>query len=143
MTTPLEFSCFFRLLNSVKQGKEEDKDALDDLLKEYKESKKPASPLHELAQIFLYVGVTELFEYAGSKDLKYIGSLSKSDWEDLAEKQKGELPPHIANTMISHAKNQKLSEEISKKWNSKKREIDQNIMQMARYITEGIIDAIE
>ncbi len=113
------------------------------MLKEYAVSETTESPLHQLGQIFLYVGILELYKYAGTEDIQSIGLIDREKWELLAQENKAELPPHLANTMIKYAKNNKLSKKISKKWSTAQRTIDQNIMQMARYITEGIIDAID
>ncbi len=143
MEKPLEFSQFYRLLNAVKEGSESKKSDLEALLNQYRSSQNTDSPLHQLAETFIFVGMDELFNYAGTQDIVLIGKLNKEEWDKLKDERKAELPPHLANTMISYAKKENLSKEISDKWNSSKREIDKNIMNMARYITEGIIDAIE
>ena len=143
MSKPVEFSEFYKLLNAVKEGQIEKKVLLEKMLNEYEASENADSPLHELGQIFLHKGVVELFKYADSEDLAYIGSLDTKSWQELAKKNRGELPPCLANAMIIYGKNEGISKMISKKWKTSKREIDKNIMQMARYITEGIIDAIE
>ncbi len=143
MSKPVEFSKFYNLLNAAKKGEEEINEEFDQKIEELQMTESCESQLHELGQRFLYVGIMELYKYTDSKDFAYIGNLEKSTWEELAKIQKAELPPHLANTMIKYAKENKLSEEISKKWKSSKREIDQHIMRMARYITEGLIDVLE
>ncbi len=140
---PVEFSKFYRLLNEVKEGQADRKEELDLTLNEFEASENSESPLHQLGQIFIYRGIKELFEYAGTTDVESIGRLEADDWDELTEKWKAELPPHLANSMISYAKKNALSKLISKKWGTPKREIEKNIMGMARYVTEGIIDAIE
>ena len=143
VTKPVQFSDFYILLNAVKGGDESSLGKFEEMLEEFQEATKSESPLEDLGQMFLYIGVMELYVYAGTNDLKVIGDMTQSDWEDLKNKQKAELPPHLANTMIAYAKKNRLSKKISQKWQTSKREIDQNIMGMARYVTEGIIDAID
>ena len=116
---------------------------LESILKEYETSENSESPLHQLGEIFLHVGLMELYKYSGTNDIQAIGLLDKESWDQLAEQNKAELPPLLANTMIRYSQNNKLSKKISAKWGMAKRKVDNNIMQMARYITEGIIDALE
>ncbi len=139
----VEFSKFYILLNAVKNGDSEKRKELEEMLKSFEASSDCESALHELGQKYIYVGINELYEYAGTKDLKAIGDIEKEQWEDIKNERKSELPPHLANTMISYAKENNLSKEISKKWELPKRDIEKNLMNMARYITEGIIDAID
>ena len=143
MTKPVQFSDFYILLNAVKGGDESSLGKFEEILEEYQEAVKSESPLEDLGQMFLYIGVMELYVYAGTNDLKVIGDMTQSDWEDLKNKQKAELPPHLANTMIKHARDNKIHVKIAKKWDTKKLEIEKHVMPMARYITEGIIDSIE
>ena len=143
MEKPVEFSKFYRVLNAAKEGEEAQSLELKSILKEYEVSGKSASPLHQLGETFLYVGIMELYKYSGTQDMKAIGLLDKEAWDKLAEENKADLPPLLANTMIRYSKDNKLSKRISAKWGISRREVENNIMQMARYITEGIIDALE
>ena len=143
MEKPVEFSKFYRILNAAKEGEEGKSDELESILKQYETSEESESPLHQLGEIFLYVGLMELYKYSGTKDIQAIGLLDKESWDQLAEKNEAELPPLLANSMIRYSQNNKLSKKISAKWNFPKRKIDNNLMQMARYVTEGIIDALE
>ena len=143
MEKPVEFSKFYRVLNAAKEGEEGKSSELESMLKQYETSEESAGPLHQLGEMFLYVGILELYKYSRTKDIKAIGLLDKEGWDKLAEENKADLPPLLANTMIRHAKSNKLSKKISTRWGISKREIENNIMQMARYITEGIIDALE
>ena len=143
MDKPVEFSKFYRILNAAKEGEEGKNEELESILKQYETAEESESPLHQLGEIFLYVGLTELFKYSGTKDMQAIGLLDKESWDQLAEQNKADLPPLLANTMIRYSQNNKLAKKISTKWGVQKRKIDNNIMQMARYITEGIIDALE
>ena len=140
---PVEFSKFYRILNAAKEGEEGKSEELESILKQYETSEDSESPLHQLGEIFLYVGLMELYKYSGTKDIQAIGLLDKEKWDQLAEENKAELPPLLANSMIRHSKSNNLIKKISTKWATPKREIENNIMQMARYITEGIIDALE
>ncbi len=125
------------------QGSQENKDALKLLLKEYELAENSESPLEQLGQMYLFVGINSLYNYVGTEDIQLIGSFEKERWDELAEEQKSEIAPHLANKMIAFAKKENLAQVISQKWSSPKREINNNIMNMARYITEGILDAIE
>ena len=127
----------------MREGEEGNKRDLENTLKKYEEGEGSESPLHELGQRFINIGIMELYKYTEMNDLQLIGSLEAEEWSRLANEKKAELPPHLANQMIKYATENKIAKEISGKWKSSKREIDQNIMQMARYITEGIIDALE
>ena len=140
---PVEFSHFFTVLNALKEGSSEKQREFDLLLSDYKDSNNSDGPLHQLGQIYIHIGVMKLFEYTDGLNIQEIGKLEKLSWEEIAESKKRELPPFLANSMINYAKKNKLSEKIANRWGIKKREIEKNIMQMARYITEGIIDAIE
>ena len=143
MEKPVEFSKFYRLLNAVKEGEEARTEELKAMLEEYKTAEKSESSLEALGQIFLHIGIKALYNYIESEDIQAIGLKSKEEWEELANEKECDLPPHLANSMIKDAKDNKLSKKISNQWGTSRREIDQNIMQMARYITEGIIDALE
>ncbi len=143
MDKPVEFSKFYRILNAAKEGEEGKREELESILKQYETSEESESPLHQLGEIFLYVGMMELYKYSGTKDIQVIGLLDKESWDQLAEQNKADLPPLLANTMIRYSQANKLSKKISVKWGIAKRKIDNNIMQMARYITEGIIDSLE
>lgn len=140
---PVEFSNFYKLLNAVKQGETEKQEQLENLLQEYETAPNGEGPLHQLGQIFIHVGILELYKYVGTTDLQFIGNLEAEAWTQLTEERQAELPPHLANAMITHAKEKKLAQSISKQWSSSRREVNNNIMGMARYITEGILDAIE
>ena len=143
MEKPVEFSKFYRILNAAKEGEEGKSEELESMLKQYESSEESEGPLNQLGEIFLYVGILELYKYSGTKDMKDIGLLDKEAWDKLAEDNKADLPPLLANSMIRYSKSNKLPKKISSKWGTSRREIENNIMQMARYITEGIIDALE
>ncbi|KGG16132.1 MULTISPECIES: hypothetical protein [unclassified Prochlorococcus] len=143
MTTELEFSEVYKILNSIKQGDETKKDLLDSILIDFKEGDKAESFLHQLGQIYLYIGIEELFKYVNSKNIKFIGQITKEEWDTLAKEKNCDLPIHLANSMIAFLEDKKLSYKLSAKWNIPKREVDKHIMPMARYITEGIIDVLE
>ncbi len=143
MATPLEFSKVYKLLNAIKEGDETKRGALDLILNEYKSAKHAESFLHELAEGFLVVGIDELFVYTSSTDMKFIGTLTKEDWDKLAKKNNGELPVHLANTMINYFKDEKILDKLSAKWQKSIGEIEKHVMPMARYITEGLIDVLE
>jgi len=140
---PVEFSKFYRVLNAAKEGEEGKDLELESILKQYETCEESISPLHQLAETFLYVGMTELYKYSELQDIKAIGLLDTEHWDKLAEDKKADLPPFLANSMIRYSKTNKLSKKIATRWGTSRRELDNNIMQMARYVTEGLIDALE
>jgi len=140
---PVEFSRFYRVLNAAKEGEEGQSSELESILEEYETCEQSSGPLHQLGETFIYIGMQELYKYSGTNDMKAIGLLDKESWDNLAQENKADLPPLLANSMIRYSKNNKLSKKIANKWGTSKREVENNIMQMARYITEGIIDALE
>ncbi len=143
MTSQLEFSAFYNLLNALKNGDKSKKESLNTILKEFKEGNKLESFLQELGQIYIYIGLEELFKYADSNDLEFLGNLTKEDWDKLATKNNCDLPVFLANSMINHVKNNQLLEALSIKWRESEREIEKHIMPLAAYITEGFIDVLE
>ncbi len=143
MSDQIEFSSFYRLLNSIKEGDSEKISLLNEKMNEFEKGENSRNYLEELGQLYLYIGVTELYSFTNQKDLKSIGILEKEDWEELSISNKQQLPAYLANKMIAYFKDNKKAKEISSKWNVREREIKKHVTQMARYITEGIIDVIE
>ena len=143
MTDQIEFSSFYKLLNSIKEGDSEQLSLLDEKINDFKNGNKSKSFLDELGSLYLSIGVTELYNFTNTKDLQAIGIIDKEGWETLSSTNQQELPVYLANKMIAYIKENKKVEEMSKKWNIKEGEIRKHITKMARYITEGIIDVIE
>ena len=143
MSDQIEFSSFYRLLNSIKEGDSEKISLLDEKISEFKIGLNSKSFLEELGALYLSIGVTELYNFTNKKDINSIGLIDKEGWEKLSIENEQELPVFLANKMISYVKKNKKAKELSKKWNVREGEIKKHITQMARYITEGIIDVIE
>ena len=143
MTDQIEFSSFYRLLNSIKEGEIEQISLLDEKINEFKNGNKSKSFLDELGSLYLSIGITELYNFTNTKDLHEIGLIDKERWEALSSENQQELPVFLANKMIEYIKENKKVKEMSNKWNIKEGEIRKHITKMARYITEGIIDVIE
>ena len=143
MTDQVEFSSFYRLLNSIKEGESEKISLLDEKINEFKNGDKSKNFLDELGSLYLSIGITELYNFTNKKDLHEIGLIDKEGWDTLSSTNQQELPVYLANKMIEYIKENKKVKEISNKWNMKEGEIRKHITQMARYITEGIIDVIE
>ena len=143
MTDQIEFSSFYRLLNSIKEGESEKISLLDEKIIEFKNGINSKSFLEELGSIYIYIGITELYNFTNTKDIHSIGLLDKEKWENLSIENEQELPVFLANKMIAYVKENKKAKELSKKWNVREGEIRKHITKMARYITEGIIDVIE
>ena len=143
MSDQIEFSSFYRLLNSIKEGESEQIALLDEKINEFKNGNNSKSFLDELGSLYLSIGITELYNFTNSRDLQEIGLIDKEGWETLSSKNQQELPVYLANKMIEYIKENKKVKEMSNKWNIKEGEIRKHITKMARYITEGIIDVIE
>ena len=143
MSDQIEFSSFFRLLNSIKEGDSEKISLLDEKISEFKTGINSKNFLEELGSLYLYIGITELYNFTNKKDLHSIGIINKEEWESLSIKNEEELPVYLANKMIKYVKKNNKTKEISKRWNVREGEIRKHITKMARYITEGIIDVIE
>ena len=143
MSDQIEFSSFYRLLNSIKEGESEKTLLLDEKINEFKNGNSSKSFLDELGSLYLSIGITELYNFTNTKDLQEIGRIDKEGWETLSSTNQQELPVYLANKMIEYIKENKKVKEMSNKWNIKEGEIRKHITKMARYITEGIIDVIE
>ena len=143
MSDQIEFSSFYKLLNSIKEGKSEQIPLLDETINDFQNGKNSKSFLDELGSLYLSIGITELYNFTNSRDLQEIGLIDKEGWETLSSKNQQELPVYLANKMIEYIKENKKVKEMSNKWNIKEGEIRKHITKMARYITEGIIDVIE
>jgi hypothetical protein len=139
----IEFSSFYKLLNSIKEGKSEEMSLLDEKINEFKNGNNSKSFLDELGSLYLSIGITELYNFTNTRDLQEIGLINKEGWETLSSTNQQELPVYLANKMIAYIKDNKKVKEMSNKWNVKEGEIRKHITKMARYITEGIIDVIE
>ena len=143
MSDQIEFSSFYKLLNSIKEGESEQISLLDEKINEFKNGNNSKSFLDELGSLYLSIGITELYNFTNTKDLQEIGIIDKEGWESLSSTNQQELPVYLANKMIEYIKENKKVKEMSNKWNIKEGEIRKHITKMARYITEGIIDVIE
>ena len=143
MTDQIEFSSFYKLLDSIKEGESEKKSLLDEKIIEFKNGNNSKNFLDELGSLYLYIGIIELYNYTSNKDLSEIGLIDKEGWETLSSENQQELPVYLANKMIEYIKEHKKVKEMSNKWKVKEGEIRKHITKMARYITEGIIDVIE
>jgi hypothetical protein len=139
----IEFSSFYKLLNSIKEGKSEQIPLLDETINDFQNGNNSKSFLDELGSLYLSIGITELYNFTNTKNLQEIGLIDKEGWETLSSKNQQELPVYLANKMIEYIKENKKVKEMSNKWNIKEGEIRKHITKMARYITEGIIDVIE
>ncbi len=143
MSDQIEFSSFYKLLNSIKEGKSEQIPLLDETINDFQNGNNSKSFLDELGSLYLSIGMTELYNFTDTRDLQEIGLIDKEGWETLSSKNQQELPVYLANKMIEYIKENKKVKEMSNKWNIKEGEIRKHITKMARYITEGIIDVIE
>ena len=59
MTDQIEFSSFFKLLNSIKEGDSEKISLLDEKINEFKSGSNSKNFLEELGYLYLSIGITE------------------------------------------------------------------------------------
>ena len=143
MSSQIEFSSFFILLNSIKEGDSEKISSLEEKIELFKKGDDAKSYLEELGYLYLSIGVTELFNFTNQKDLKSIGLINADEWEKLSVKNDESLPVYLVTKMIQFVKDNNKVKEISKKWNIREGELKKHLTKMSRYITEGILDVIE
>ena len=142
MTNPVEFGSFYKLLQEAKEGNKEKIKELEWMLAEYEHAKDAKSAYDELGQIFCHHGVMELYDYTGIDDIEYINSLDNSIWSYLKVRMDQTLQDYMIKSMLNHARDHKLAEKISGKWNFNIDEIEDNIEGLAKYVTEGIVELI-
>ncbi len=143
MSNPVEFSSFYTLLNAIKEGDEEKIDTLNKLLGQYKTGELAKSFLEELGQLYIFIGVDELYKYTNQQNIKNIGAIDKEGWETLSEENEADLPKYLANEMVKYFQQNKISSILATKWNVREREVKKHTTQMARYVVEGILDVLE
>ena len=142
MANAIEFGSFYKLLQAARDGNEERKKELEWMLAEYEHAKDAKNPYDELGQIFCHHGVMELYDYTGTDDIKYINSLNKSVWDYLVIRMNISLSDYMVKSMLSHAKEHKLASKMSSKWNIEIDELENNLEDLAKYVTEGIVELI-
>ncbi len=142
MANAIEFGSFYKLLQAARDGNEERKKELEWMLAEYEHAKDAKNPYDELGQIFCHHGVMELYDYTGTDDIKYINSLNKSVWDYLVIRMNISLSDYMVKSMLSHAKEHKLASKMSNKWNVEIDEVENNLEDLAKYVTEGIVELI-
>ena len=140
---PVEFSNFFKILFALRDGVDSEINDLETLLEKFKSGEESDSALHQLGQSFCYVGLSELYKYSGTENIKEIALIEKSRWDELQKENGATLPIYLANAMISFSREQKLVKSISQKWGISNREVQKHVTGMARYVTEGIIEVID
>ena len=128
MSDQIEFSSFYKLLNSIKEGKSEQIPLLDETINDFQNGNNSKSFLDELGSLYLSIGMTELYNFTNSRDLQEIGLIDKEGWETLSSKNQQELPVYLANKMIEYIKENKKVKEMSNKWNIKEGEIRKHIL---------------
>ena len=131
MEKTVEFSRVFKVINAIKEGDLEKRVELDQIVEEYKSGDNADSFLHELGQKFLTIGIEESLIKANSNELQSVGQLTNKEWTEIAQ------------IMINYARKNNLSKKLSLKWDAPRREIEKHVINMARYITEGLIDSLE
>ena len=107
MSDQIEFSSFYKLLNSIKEGESEQISLLDEKINEFKNGDNSKSFRDELGSLYLSIGITELYNFTNTKDLHEIGLIDKEGWETLSSANQQELPIYLANKMIEYIKENK------------------------------------
>ena len=143
MANPVEFSSFYQLLQSVRDGNTEKNQELEWILAEYEHAKDAKSAYDELGQIFCHHGVMELYDYTGVDDINYINTLDANVWEYLNRRMTIDLHQYMCKSMVNHAKEHGLAQKISKKWDTPIEEIEGNLDDLAKYVAEGIIELVK
>ena len=115
MSDQIEFSSFYKLLNSIKEGESEQISLLDEKVNEFKTGNNSKSFLDELGSLYLSIGISELYNFTSTKDLQEIGNIDKEGWETLSSKNQQELPVYLANKMIEYIKENKKVKSNEKK----------------------------
>ena len=67
MSDQIEFSSFYKLLNSIKEGESEQIPLLDEKINEFKNGNNSKSFLDELGSLYLSVGIVELYNFTNKK----------------------------------------------------------------------------
>ena len=142
MTKPIEFSSFYKLLKEVLNGNAQKQNELEWILAEYEHAKDATSAYDELGQIFCHHGVMELYEYTGLDDIKYITSLETPVWKYLKNRMDIDLSKYMIKAMLNHANDHNLTKKLSDKWDTPISEIEENIGDLAQYVTDGIVELI-
>ena len=142
MANPIEFSSFYKLLRSVRDGSNEKIKELEWILAEYEHAKEAKNAYDELGQIFCHHGVMELYDYTGTDNIQYIYSLDNSIWDYLKIRMNIGLLEYMISSMVKHANDHGLTKKISLKWNTPANEIENNMEELAKYVAEGIIELI-
>ena len=109
MTDQIEFSSFYKLLNSIKEGESEKISLLNEKIDEFKHGENSKSFLEELGSLYLSIGITELYNFTNQTDLHSIGRIDKEEWDNLSIKNEEELPVYLANKMIKYVKENKIA----------------------------------
>ena len=143
MAQSIEFSSFYKILESARDGNEAKNNELQWILAEYEHAKDAKSAYDELGQIFCHHGVMELYDYTGIDDIKYINTLDSSVWDYLKIRMKIDLHQYMCKSMINHAQEHGLAKKISSKWKASFEEIESNMEDLANYVAEGIIDLVK
>jgi len=143
MSKAVEFSRFFQLLDDIKNGQNDKLKQLDMLLEEYDSHISSEGYLQDLGETYCCIGLIEIYVYSGMRNIPAICKLEKDEWESLSESNSSPLPQYLANKMISYSKDNDLVKNLSEKWNAPRRDISKHINNMAKFITEGLIQLLE
>ncbi len=131
MPEPVEFASFYQLLQSVKEGCEEESKQLEWMLAEYEHAKESKNAYDELGQIFCHHGIMELYEYTGVDNIQLISNFEDSVWNYLTLRMSDSLPQYMIKSMIAHAEQHDLAQKMSEKWEISTEEIADNIENLA------------
>lgn len=142
MAEPVEFSSFYQLLQSVKQGSKERIKELEWMLAEYEHAKESRNAYDELGQIFCHHGIMELYEYTGLENIQLISDFEEPVWNYLKLRTNYSLSAYMIKSMVAHAEQHDLAQKMAKKWEVPSEEIKENMEDLAKYVAEGIVDVI-
>ncbi|WP_320677261.1 hypothetical protein [Prochlorococcus sp. MIT 1300] len=138
MSSSVQFSDFYRVLEGAKNGDNDQLKKLDWILAEYEHATNSINAYDELGQIFCHIGVMKLYEYTGIDEVKIISEFPKEVWDYLILRTKIDLISCMKEAMNKHAKEHDLPKKLCNSWGNSIEEIESNLEDLAFYVAEGI-----
>ena len=98
---------------------------------------------NKTGQIKKHIAINEVYEYTGMSNIKEIGNLTRPVWDYLTKRNGNNMHDYIVEKILDESLEKGYKTTLSKKWKVKIEEIDKNLEDLAKYVTEGIVDIIE
>ena len=142
MSGQIEFSKFYKKLRLAKKADYDESVKLKEFLSEYIKEEPLTGVYDELGRKFCEKGIRELTSYTGLDDISKIGSLARPVWEYLELRNGKNLFNYIVQNILEESIRNNDKQNLSSKWKTSEKEIDKNTEDLAKYITEGIVEII-